>query len=85
MANNLVQLIKRVAMDAVEASKPCTTYVGKVKKLSPLQITIGQSWVLDSDFLDITSRADEKMKKGSRVLMIRQAGGQKYTVVDTLK
>lgn len=72
-------------MDAVDASKPCTTYVGKVKKLSPLQISVGQKLVLDADFLDITTTANEKMKKGSRVLLIRQAGGQKYSIIDTLK
>lgn len=83
--DNLLTLIKRAAMDAFEASKPCTTQIGTVKKLSPLEISIGQKIVLDIDFLDITTTASEKMKKGSKVLMIRQAGGQKYSVIDTLK
>lgn len=85
MANDLIQLIKKVAIDAVNASKPCTTCVGKVRELSPLQIIVGQKLVLDSDFLDVTSTANENMKKDTSVLLIRQSGGQKYTVVDTLR
>lgn len=81
---NLVQLIKRIAVDAVNTSKPCNTVTGKVQSVSPLSISIGQKIILDEDFLDVTSNAEEKMKTGSRVLLIRQAGGQRYVVVDTL-
>lgn len=81
---NLVQLIKRIAIDAVNTSKPCNTVVGKVQSVSPLSVSIGQKIILDEDFLDITSNAEEKMKTGSRVLLIRQAGGQRYVVIDTL-
>lgn len=81
---NLVQLIKRIAIDAVNASKPCNTVVGKIQSVSPLSVSIGQKIILDEDFLDITSNAEEKMKTGSRVLLIRQAGGQRYVIIDTL-
>lgn len=82
---NLIQLIKRIAVSAVEASKPCNTFTGKVRSISPLEISVGQKMVLDDDFLSLTSTAKEKIQKGSNVLMIRQAGGQKYIVVDTLE
>lgn len=85
MESNLVALIKRAAMEAFNASKPCTTCIGEVKKVSPLQIGLDQKKVLDEDFLELTSTAKEKIKKGSSVLLIRQAGGQKYSVIDTLE
>lgn len=83
--NDILQLIKKAALEAVAASKPCTTYVGKVKSASPLQIQVGQKLVLDDEFVDVTQTAAERMATGSRVLLIRQAGGQKYTAIDTLK
>lgn len=83
-SKNLVQLIKQCAIEAMIASKPCNTCIGKVTKMKPLTISVGQKMLLDSDFLDITSTANEKMKKGSRVFLIRQQGGQKYTIIDTL-
>lgn len=85
MESNLLALIKRAAMEAFEASKPCTTCTGQVKEVLPLRISLDQKKVLDGDFLDVTSTAKEKIKKGSSVLLIRQAGGQKYSVIDTLE
>lgn len=82
--NDLLQLIKKAAVEAVNASKPCATYVGKVKTVSPLKVAVGQKMILEKDFLDITTTANERMEKGSKVLLIRQAGGQKYTIIDTL-
>ena len=82
--NDLLQLIKKAAVEAVNASKPCTTCVGKIKTVSPLRVSVGQKMILDRDFLDVTTTARERLKKGSRVLLIRQAGGQKYTIIDTL-
>lgn len=81
---NLVQLIKQCAMDAFRASKPCNTYIGKVAKINPLKISVDQKMILDADFLDICESLGE-LKKGDIVLLIRQQGGQKYTVVDRIK
>lgn len=85
MASDLLVLIKRAAVEAIAASKPCTTDTGKIESISPLKVSIGQKLVLDSDFLDVTSTAKENMQKGSKVLLIRQAGGQKYSIIDTLE
>lgn len=82
--DSLIQLIKRIAVSAVEASKPCNTFTGKVRDVSPLEVSIGQKMVLDDEFITLTSTAREKIKKGSNVLMLRQAGGQKYVIIDTL-
>lgn len=83
--DNLIALIKRAAIEAVNAAKPCDTAVGKVTSLSPIQISVGQKIQLSADFLDVTTIAEDHMKVGSRVLLLRQSGGQKYTVVDTLQ
>ena len=82
--DSMIQLIKRIAVSAVEASKPCNTFTGKVRDISPLVVSIGQKMVLDDEFITLTSTAREKIKKGSNVLMLRQAGGQKYVIIDTL-
>jgi hypothetical protein len=66
--DSLIQLIKRIAVSAVEASKPCNTFTGKVRDISPLEVSIGQKMVLDDEFITLTSTAREKIKKGSNVL-----------------
>ena len=40
--SNLVQLKKRAAIEAVDASKPCIIKLGRVKNVSPLKISLGQ-------------------------------------------
>lgn len=82
--DSLLTLIKKAALDAVTASKPCNTMTGKVQSISPLKIAVGQKMVLDKDFLSVTTAARRHMEIGSRVLLIRQAGGQRFTIVDTL-
>lgn len=73
--SNLVEVIKKVALEAVNASNPTSLVIGKVTNISPLQITVEQRLTLDEDFLILTknvkdhyvdvkvSQADEKKKR----------------------
>lgn len=51
---SLTQVIKRAAMEAIVASKPCDTVVGTVARAAPLEIKISQDLVIESDFLILT-------------------------------
>ena len=50
---NLVQLIKQIAVDAVNAGKPCDYRTGIVTQENPLHIKISNSLVLEEDFLHL--------------------------------
>lgn len=45
-ANELVVLLKKAALDAVEASKPVNVYFGEVLSASPLKINVEQKMIL---------------------------------------
>ena len=45
-ANELVDTLKRAALDAVEASKPVYVYFGEVQSTSPLRINVEQRMLL---------------------------------------
>lgn len=45
-ANELVDTLKRAALDAVEASKPVYVYFGEVQSTSPLKINVEQRMLL---------------------------------------
>lgn len=47
----LVKLLKRAAMDAVEASKPVNVVFGKVTSANPLKINVDQKLTLTTDQL----------------------------------
>lgn len=84
MANdNLIQLIKRIALDAVKSSKPCDIITGIVEKSDPLEIKISEKVTLDRDFFYMTKTTMEcGLKKGDKVAIMRANGGQKYFVLD---
>lgn len=45
-ANELVETLKRAALEAVEAKKPVNVYFGKVVTASPLKINVEQKMIL---------------------------------------
>ena len=78
--SNIVQLMKRAAIEAVDASKPCI-----IKSVSPLKISLGQKITVDESFLYVTKTARDNIKKTeTRVVLLRQQGGGKYLVLDVL-
>lgn len=48
---NLLQTIKRAAVEAVEASNPVAVSVGTVLSISPLKISLNQALTLTEQFL----------------------------------
>ena len=45
-ANELVDTLKRAAVEAVEAGKPVNVYFGEVVSASPLKINVEQKMIL---------------------------------------
>lgn len=90
MSNNqvntsLLQLIKQIAMDVYNSSKPATVQVGRVTKVKPLTIKVGQKLELDSDFLLVPKNIKKDLVKGVNVALVRQQGGQQFLVVGVLE
>ena len=54
MLANLSESIKKAALDAVEASKPCAIMFGKVTSTSPLKINVEQTLTLTDAQLILT-------------------------------
>lgn len=53
-ANELVDTLKRAAVEAVEAGKPVNVYFGEVVSASPLKINVEQKMVLGEKQLILT-------------------------------
>lgn len=49
------ELIKKIALFAIEETKPTTLVFGEVTSVSPLKITIDQKFTLSQDFLILTN------------------------------
>lgn len=79
---NLTQLIKKAAIEAVQASKPSDLVFGKVVSVNPLKVSVDQKLTLTNEFVFSTYAYSQIMQMGDNVVMISSQGGQKYLIID---
>ncbi|WP_025950465.1 DUF2577 domain-containing protein [Geobacillus thermocatenulatus] len=80
---SLVDLIKNVAVKAVEATNPVDVLFGTVVSESPLEVQIHQKLKLTEEFLVITERVTQaNLKRADKVVLLRVQGGQQFIVLD---
>ncbi len=96
MLADLVESMKKAALEAVANSDPATIMYGKVVSINPLEIQVNVRLILQANQLvltrnvtDYTTSIDGESKTvhnalqfGEEVILIRQAGGQEYIVLD---
>lgn len=92
----LLQLIKRAAKEAVDASNPAAVLYGTVKMISPLSVAVEQRFTLTEAFLvvpetltayKLTIGAQEYiirrgLEVGDKVVLLREQGGQQFIILD---
>ena len=78
---NTLGMIKKAAIDAVEAEKPCGVYFGTVTGEKPINIQIEQNLTLTEPFLVFASTAPAQYKTGDRLILLRMQGGQRFVVM----
>lgn len=86
MTSGIVPAIKTVAMEALEASKPCDWMLGEIVSLSPLIVQLNDM-NLTSEFLKIghtfkNGLTEQLVEVGDKVIMLRQSGGQLFYIMD---
>lgn len=83
--NNLVELIKKAALDAFENKKPTEIKYGVVENISPVNIRINQKILLTKNHLIETETfRNKEIHIGDKVILIRVQGGQKFVVLDRM-
>jgi hypothetical protein len=79
--SNLVEVIKRIAGEAVEASKPTAITYGKVISVSPLSIQIEQKLTLPAEFFKLTKAVtDHYVDMTVSHVTEDQSGGSGYAL-----
>jgi len=93
--SNLINLVRRIAKETVEAHQPSGLYFGKVTSVAPIKITIDPKHVLTEDFivlgryiteystnLTIPGETWHGLRTDDELLLMREQGGQRYAVLD---
>ena len=83
MAESAVGLVKRAAVEAVQAKKPLELRFGSVSGVSPLSVMVEEKLTLTSEFLIVPQRLSD-LETGDTVALLRMQGGGRYLVLDRL-
>lgn len=79
---NLIQIIKKAAIEAVEASNPAKVLYGTVVNSTPA-VKIDQKFAITKEFIVETERMKEmNLAAGDKVVLLQEQGGQRYIILD---
>lgn len=81
-SSSLLQLIKRIAIEVFNASKPCDYYVGRVKSVSPSLVIHVCDIDIDDYFLLISSTLKSSLSVNDKVVCFRKQGGNEFYVAE---
>ena len=75
----IAELVKAIAVDAVEADKPVTVMYGTVAGVEPLVVDIEQKLRLFGEQLTVLKGV--VLQEGDGVVLLREQGGQRFVVI----
>lgn len=78
---NIIKSIKRAALDAVRASKPCEVTYGTVLTVSPLSVSVEQKIKLSGAMLQSIDSYNADLAVGDTVVLLRVQGGQRFIIL----
>lgn len=84
MSSGLIQLIKQVALDAVNNTQMCDLRYGTVVSVSPLKIRVTNQFTIPSSLLVVPERLKNTLKVNDKVALLRKQGGQSYFILDRI-
>ena len=83
-ATDLLNAVKKAALDAVDASQPSDFCFGKVISISPIKVLVEQKLILSQAQLVLTETVaiNSPLVVGDQVVLLKKKGGQKYLILD---
>ncbi len=84
-SRDILGVIKKSALEAVDNKKPVALCFGTVTNILPLTISVEQKLFLSGNMLVIASsltKEENKLGVSDVVIMVREQGGQRYVVLD---
>jgi len=83
LLTDLVQTIKKAAIEAVEAEEPAAPFIGTVTGESPLRVRLNQRLTVSGERI-LFLRGQAAPREGDRIALLRFGGGQTYLILGCL-
>ncbi len=81
---NFLDIIKSSVLNVVNSIKFVETYIGEVVEEEELKIKLDEKLFVTEEQIIRTSNFNEPIKNGTKLFMIRESGGQRFFIVDTI-
>ena len=81
---NFSEIIKKSVLQVINAIRFTEICIGDVIEEDPLKIKIEEKLFLSDNEIIKTSSFSGLIKKGTRLPFIREGGGQRYFLIDTI-
>ena len=81
---NFSEIIKKSVLQVINTIRFTEICIGDVIEEDPLKIKIEEKLFLSDNEIIKTSSFSGLIKKGTRLLFIREGGGQRYFLIDTI-
>lgn len=78
------EIIKSSILHTMQSLKFVETYIGEVIEEEPIKIKIDDKIFITEDEIIRTSKFSGIIKKGTKLFIISETGGQKFFLIDTI-
>ncbi len=82
---NFLDIIKSSILHTISSIKFVETYIGEVIEEEVLKIKLDEKLFITEDEIIKTSSFNEPIKKGTKLFMIRESGGQRFFIIDKIE
>ena len=79
---DLVRVIKKASVEAVQATKPVSILFGTVITSNPIRINVEQKMTLTKEQLITPERLVNQFAIGDNVILLQVQGGQSFIILD---
>ena len=78
-----VDIMKKVSINAIEATKPMEICYGTVQSKSPFQVRLSQKQILGKEYFIVKKGVTaQSFEEGDILILFRVQGGQQYLIYD---
>lgn len=81
----MLSVMRNIAEGVYESRKSMNIFTGKVSSVAPLTVDCGGLQRIPSALLTVCSGAADRLQVGALVVILREGGGQKYYILDTVQ
>ncbi len=79
----MIDVMKKVALNAVETTKPVEICYGTVQSKSPFRVRLSQKQILEKEsFIVKNGVTAQSFEEGDILILFRVQGGQQYLIYD---